>query len=725
MQDPLIAEAVKQFQTHLINGTKGLQQLSGIPLRISRIIVSVKFPGDDTKINRSELFSLVREALAAMGLAPEVLKPPELLEWARRLFNDYVPDGKDPTSGEWMAQKYDDSRPINTQVISAETVITDEEGTIRVGKNHWKCITPKSFPAHADPLQTKELFGGIWGVRSDNDQHKVPFLYTLNIVYDNLGNSLRNKCETVLQQGAAGSWARSLQRKQEEYKWCVDKFDLNETFAHIMPVMWLYSPDAQKLEDAVSRGKRMWEGAGYYMQEDKHIPVPMFLASLPMNFRIDKNTINMLERTHIMPGDVTCNVLPIQGGFSGSGEPVLVFPGREGQLCCFDIFSRYANNYNGYVAASTGAGKSFAINYIAGNQYFAGTLIRIIDIGGSYEKMADMLGGRYLDFKNDNDICINPFSNIVDPSEDLPAIAIILLQAVYSSSEAPVITEDEQTLAKNAVEWAYETAVNNADFNLLYDYLNTYPKHSGDSRAVVGGITELAHRMAFNMAEFTSSGRYGSLFNGEATFDISNDKFLVLELEALKQKKDLFKVVTLMILDAVTKDLYLSDRSQRRMVIFDEAWQFLSDGGGNTMLRDMIESGFRRARKYHGSFFVITQSLLDRQRFGAIGDIIWANADYKFLLQSPDYSKAKDQKLIDYDEFNVEILKSVTTLKPKYSEIFLDTPFGAGVVRLAVDNFSYYLYTSDPKEVSEMKALVAGGMSWKETIYEMVRRHRS
>ena len=231
--------------------------------------------------------------------------------------------------------------------------------------------------------------------------------------------------------------------------------------------------------------------------------------------------------------------------------------------------------------------------------------------------------------------------------------------------------------------------------------------------------------MAFNMNEFTSHGQYGRFFIGASNFDISRDGFVLLELEALKNKKDLFKVVTLLVLDAVTRDLYLSDRSQRRMVLFDEAWQFLSGAGGNVMMRDIIESGFRRARKYGASFFVCTQSLLDRQLFGSIGNIIWNNADYKFMLESSDYEAALTEKLISYDQFTVEILKSVKKNSSKYSEIYMDTPYGSGVVRLSVDPFSYYLFTSDAKEIAEMEAMVASGMSYREAIHEMVRKYRS
>ena len=104
---------------------------------------------------------------------------------------------------------------------------------------------------------------------------------------------------------------------------------------------------------------------------------------------------------------------------------------------------------------------------------------------------------------------------------------------------------------------------------------------------------------------------------------------------------------------------------------------------------------------------------------------MWANADFKILLESKDYDKALTEKLIDYDEFTVEILKSMQRNGTKYSEIYMDTAFGAGVVRLAVDPFSYYLFTSHAEETAEMDRMVADGMTYREAIHEMIRKYRS
>ena len=104
--------------------------------------------------------------------------------------------------------------------------------------------------------------------------------------------------------------------------------------------------------------------------------------------------------------------------------------------------------------------------------------------------------------------------------------------------------------------------------------------------------------------------------------------------------------------------------------------------------------------------------------------MIKSNSAFKIFMESQDFGEAGRAGLIDYDDFTNELLKSVKSKPPRYSELFFDTPFGNGVLRLVVDSHTYYLYTSNPKEIAEIEGLVRGGMSYDEAIDEMVRRHR-
>jgi conjugal transfer ATP-binding protein TraC len=277
-------------------------------------------------------------------------------------------------------------------------------------------------------------------------------------------------------------------------------------------------------------------------------------------------------------------------------------------------------------------------------------------------------------------------------------------------------------LIRNAVRWAWQQKGQDADSDTVYDFLMKFPDAPGadlDEMTDNKKLIETARKLAFNVREFTSHGFHGKFFVGPSSFDICNDEFVVLELENLKVQPDLYRVVTLLIINAVTQDLYLSDRSRPRLIIFDEAWQFLDKGA---MIAPVINEGYRRARKYNGSFMVITQSLLDLENFGEVGNVISSNSAFKMYLESSDFDQAQKKGLIDYDEFTMKLLKSVKSNPPRYSEIFFDTPFGVGVARLVVNDYAYFIYTSKASEIAQIEQMVIRGekRNYHEAIEEMV-----
>lgn len=720
-KNPIVQNTTEKFSRFLLNGVKGLNSLSGIPIRNFRLFVTVKMPLDDIKrISIEDIHGTVEEILRGANLYPQPLEPEGLLDWMRRFLNDYPSENNG---------NYDDNVPIRKQAILSDSIVRKRLSTLEIGEKIFRCTTPKCFPKEVDLLQTNELIGGIQGIISDTDQLRTPFMYTLNIVMQNLKSKLHTKCNMVLQQQGVGSFAPSLMRKKEEYLWAVDELEKGTRFLRIIPVFWVWGDNHKIVTESITRVKRVWESLGYIMQEDKGILPILFISSLPFGLYNKGRNIDNLDRDFIAPADTVSSLLPIQSDFGGAGKPILVFSGRKGQICGLDVFDPAASNHNIFIAAGSGNGKSFLVNYIVYNYYASNALIRLIDLGGSYKKLTKMFNGRFIDFSEKTDMCLNPFSNVIEVKHDLSVIASIIAQMIYSTSSNPRLSETEMTIIKNAVRWAYDTEGSDADIDTVYTYLKSFPKHASDldfdcedKEQCTEDITKIAQMLSYNIQEFTSNGIYGRYFNGKSTFDISSDEFVVLELENLKHQKELFNVVTLQIINAVTQDLYLSDRSRARLNIFEEASQFMKEGA---ILKEVIEEGYRRARKYGGSFTVVTQSVLDRKAFGSVGDVISSNSAFKFFLESGDFEKARAEKLVDYDEFTMNLLKSVKTNKPRYSEIFMDTPFGTGVARLVVDPFSYYVYTSDAKEISEIEALVDGGMSYEEAIREMVCKYRS
>ncbi|MBU3984777.1 MAG: TraC family protein [Proteobacteria bacterium] len=564
--EPIIATNTERVTEFLIDGKKGLEACSFIPVRNFRLFVAVKVPGDATGMPKPEelddkkkvapildIKRQINETLRAAHLYPRNLSPGDLIEWMRRLLNTYPKDYP-----EHNFNHYSPDIPILKQIINADTVIKEGSDYIQAGDKYWCCTTPKSFPRDVDPMQTNSLFGGIWGIVSDADQIKTDFLYSFNIVNQKgLDVTIHAKTNLMLNQKGVGSLSTLLHRKQAEHIEAADDLEHGVKFLKIIPVFWVVSDDVEKARDSCTRVRRLWENNGYVMQRDNMVLKILFISSFPLCLYANGKNIENLERDFTAPVPSITPLLPVQGDFVGSGGvPNLIFTGRKGQLVSLDFFAKGATNFNCFCCATSGSGKSFLVNFIAFNYFACGSIIRIIDIGGSYKKIADMLGARYLDFSPDTKICLNPFTNIIEPEEELAAVATVFAQMAYANSNKGCEDVEETNLFYWAVHWAWNQKGQAADANTVWEFMKLFPNGPGMEQHKESdankNLIEKARKLGFLLMNFTSHGFYGKFFCGPSTFDIRNDEFVVLELENLKVKPDLYKVVTMLIINAVT-----------------------------------------------------------------------------------------------------------------------------------------------------------------------------
>ncbi len=717
-------EFVKKAYQKLADFYKKQTEIGSIPIRNFRLFVTLKIHEMNlNSIPLNDIIANIEDIFKGVGIYPFKVTPDVLLSFLRRILNDI----------DYDIPEYCEYTDLSKQIIKAETVIERDMNlkALKIGGKYFRCATPKSLPNEISSFWANGISGSYTGVTGDVSQIGTPFMIVLNIIYRNLKAKIHSKANVVLAQQSFGSFAPGLARRKDEFLWAAASLDKGDLFFEVMYTVWVFSKDIQQTRESLYRVFRLWESTGAVMQEESTLLFPLFLYSLPLGFYIDLKSLEILDRTFIVPQTTLSAMLPIQADYMGTKSPVLLFQGRKGQLIGFDIYAKGASNYNWYVAAPTGKGKSFTVNYLVCNYYGQGAKIRIVDIGGSYKKLAKIFNGKFINFSTNSNICLNPFTYIKDPNYDLPVIAAVIQQMSISQTETlPTNTETAFNLIRSAVNYVYKTFGNKATIDHVYGYLAEFPKYSEEYETLCEGkeicaedFKLISTHLAFNLHKFTTGGQYGRWFSGDGNLNIAEDDFIVLELEELKPQKDLYKVVVLQVLNTVTLDLYLSDRSRPRMVILDEAWQFLQD---SEIMQRVIEEGYRRARKYGGSFGIITQSILDFEKFGGVGRVINTNCEFKFFLESSDFELAKEKKFIDYDPFTMEILKSIKYNAPKYSELFIHSDtFGCGVCRLAVDRYSYYVYTSNPKEISQIESLVAQGKTYEEAIEYMLNTNHS
>lgn len=708
-KDEVVQEAAQRYAAHLNEGRRGLNAMGGIRVRNFRLFCSIKSPKGVSK----ELAATVQEGLKGAGLFPRRLEPARLLEWLRRLFNARVPRS--------VARTYDPSRYIRNQVcFSDEPVkVDDRAGVMRVGGRLVAGMSPKSLKGDFDSLVINKLIGGYLGREDDGNQLKHAFIWSTSIVFKIKKSDVALKVGIEGGQRAGGSVAKELGRRNKENDWVLDDME-RMPYCNVVTSMMIFGRDEEDLNDGISRARANWEREEFVMQRETKILPAMFVASMPFGLYIGKDYSNLkvLERdfpVSIMAASLLC---PIQADFIGGMRPLLPYIGRKGQLIGIDVFDKNTNNHNWLAAAESGAGKSFQTNFLAGQYYGAGAKIRITDIGYSYKKHAYSVGGRFIDVAGEKGLCMNPLMSTVSAGDDDDRAADesnsvkIVLTMVYSATGTGMVTETHYSLIKDAVRFAIREDGGLMGIDHIYRYLREYPKYAGGDEFVQ--FQPLAREMAFNIRDFTSSGRYGRLFNGKPTLNIAEDDFVVLELEELLNDPELFRVVTMQCINMITQDLYLSNRADKRFIIFDEAWKYLGAGDvsvNTALIAGVIEEGYRRARKYGGSTGIVTQSPLDLLKFGNAGGVIKANAAFKFFLQCSDYEEAVAKGVLPYQGLHLELAKSVKNNRPHYSEVLFDTPFGAGIGRLCMDKFLYWVYTSAADEVAAYEALTRTGLT--------------
>jgi conjugal transfer ATP-binding protein TraC len=703
---------------------KDPKALDRTPSRWFRLFVTLKVPESEfLKISFNDICVSVEEILRAIGLSPRRLEAAELLAFVRRVFDVFSED----------VYEYCPYTELRKQVLTPDVKIEVKDKHIKAGRYIWRCLTPKSLPTQVDIFWSGFLVGSYEGVSGDVSQINSPFFVVWNIIFRDLKAKLMTRANMVVAQQSLGTFIAALAKRKEEFMHVFADLEQGAKYYEVIPIVWVKGEDEEVVREGVYRVKRLWESTGAVMQEEEILLLPLFLYSLPFGFYWDNKTLEFLDRTFILPSHTLPYVIPVQADYFGTGSYALLFKGRKGQIIGFDFFAKGASNYNWYVAAPTGKGKSFFVNYLVYNYFAEGVKIRIIDIGGSYKKLVHMLGGKFIDFELNANISLNPFSHIREPEYDLPVVAAVILQMIKSQT-GTFPTEKIETVSniiRGAVNYAYRNFGADASIDIVYEYLVEFPKYSEEYDELCAEGKEvcledfklITSHLAFNLRKFTSEGVYGKWFYERSTLDFSQDQLVVLELEALKPQRDLYSVVVLQVLNMATLDLYLSDRMAPRLVIFDEAWQFLQD---NELYQKIIEEGYRRARKYGGSFGIITQSILDLEQFGGVGKVINANCEFKFFLESSDFQAAKRAGLIDYDDFTMHILNTLKYNAPKYSEIFVHSDtFGSGIVRLVVDRYSYYLFTTKPDEVAEIERMVREeGLTYDEAIQRMVEREK-
>jgi len=457
---------VKSFVKYWKENQNGVDCMRGIPLRNYRVFIALK---SDELID-PDIVSGLKESLNKFGVrhVPDEGRD-GLVAILRRMFSKM---------NSRKSGSVEPSIPLNKQVLDGGLEYSFKGNVAKIGENYARCFTPQAFPKTVSPELLNRLFGGMMGVTDDVRQITAPYMFSVTVFFKENKKELKTKANVTGFQKGGAKFSTELERRTEEYQWISTVLESGEKILKFVPVMWIFGESEEKVRDAVSRAKGIWDDLNFPVQDESYLMKPLFVMSLPFGFYDIGKNLKVLERDFMAPVSTLANLVPVQADYRGAGKPSVLMFGRKGQMVTVDLFDHRINNHNFFVGAESGAGKSFMLNYLLNQYYAQGTKIRIVDLGYSYQKVCSLMGGRFLDLGADGKLCINPFDFRASDDEDRDLgiqTASAALALMVSSASGTSLDEESFNLLRMASRWVVNSGKGGIGVDAAREFLATFP----------------------------------------------------------------------------------------------------------------------------------------------------------------------------------------------------------------------------------------------------------
>ncbi|HEU4576584.1 MAG TPA: TraG family conjugative transposon ATPase [Chitinophagaceae bacterium] len=360
-------------------------------------------------------------------------------------------------------------------------------------------------------------------------------------------------------------------------------------------------------------------------------------------------------------------------------------------------------NRNKFILGPSGSGKSFFTNHMVRSYYEQGTHIVLVDVGHSYKGLCQMVKGYYFTYDEKNPIRFNPFfigeGDALD-TEKKESIKTLLLALWKKDNET--FNRSEYVALSNALQLYYEKLEKHQSlfpcFNTFYDFLQE------DFVEVLK--TDKVKEKDFDVSNFLyvlrpyyKGGEFDYLLNATENLELLKERFIVFELDNIKDHPILFPVVTIIIMEVFISKMRKL-KGIRKMILIEEAWKAIAKEG----MAEYIKYLFKTVRKFFGEAIVVTQEVEDIISSPVVKQAIINNSDCKILLDQSKYQNKFDQiqELLGLTEKEKALVLSINKANDpskKYKEVFISLGgVLSKVYRTEVSLEEYLAYTTEETE---------------------------
>ena len=431
------------------------------------------------------------------------------------------------------------------------------------------------------------------------------------------------------------------------------------------------------------------------------------------------------------------------------GVPVAIdITGKEGK-------NKLTDNSNFFCLGPSGSGKSFHINSVVRQLHEQGTDVVMVDTGNSYEGLCEYLGGKYISYTEERPITMNPFrinreeyniekidflKNLIlmiwkGSDSQIPEIEFRIVEQIiidyydaYFNGFTRYTDEQREVLLKNLFAAASRKnpnkpprevdemvrkqievlearraalKVSELNFNSFFDY--SFDRL--EQICTENDITTISYSTYSTMLQpFYKGGAYEKILNETVDSALFDETFIVFEVDAIKENKKLFPIVTLIIMDVFLQKMRI--KKTRKVLVIEEAWKAIA----SPLMAEYIKFMYKTARKFWASVGVVTQEIQDIIGSEIVKEAIINNSDVVMLLDQSKFKERFDtiKSILGLTDVDCKKIFTINRLENKdgrsfFREVFIRRGTTSGVYGVEEPHECYMTYTTERAEKEALK----------------------
>lgn len=390
-------------------------------------------------------------------------------------------------------------------------------------------------------------------------------------------------------------------------------------------------------------------------------------------------------------------------------------------------------NRNKFILGPSGSGKSFFTNHMVRSYYEQGTHIVLVDVGHSYKGLCDLVDGYYFTYSETNPLRFNPFhigeGDTLD-TEKKESIKTLLLALWKKDDET--FNRSEYVALSIALKMYFDKPPSPAGEGLGVRGFDTFYEFLRDEFVLILKEDKVKEKdfdvenFLYVLRPYYKGGEFDYLLNATENLDLLQQRFIVFELDNIKDHPILFPVVTIIIMEVFISKMRKL-KGIRKMILIEEAWKAIAKEG----MAEYIKYLFKTVRKFYGEAIVVTQEVEDIISSPVVKQAIINNSDCKILLDQSKYQNKFDsiQQLLGLTEKEKALVLSINKSNDparKYKEVFIS--LGGMLSKVYATEVSleeYLAYTTEESEKMKVQQYAQRYGDMRKGIAQLAREMQS